>query len=126
MEAGTVIIAAWLLDCDAMAPKRGKQPALDAEAAASAVDSERLLDGEDPSTSLVEDAAHWVTVYSELLLFKERLLDTAQQGLGNLTEEEARHEVGSTDLMVLSAERARLRHRLDFWKDRKRALSRRR
>jgi hypothetical protein len=95
-------------------------------AAEQAVDPDRLLEGEDPETRYVEDAAHWITVYSELVLFKERLVDSAGQALTNMTETQARDEVGKTDLMVLTAERDRLRRRLDYWKERQRDLSRRR
>ncbi len=95
-------------------------------ASAKAVDPDRLLDGEDPSTRYVEDTAHWITVYSELVLFKERLVDTATEALRNMTEMLARDEVSSTDLVVLTAERDRLRRRLDYWKERQRELSRRR
>ena len=99
---------------------------LEKRASAHAVDPDRLLDGEDPTTRYVEDAAHWITVYSELLLFKERLVDTADEALRNMTELLARDEVSSTDLVVLTAERDRLRRRLDYWKERQRALSRHR
>jgi len=99
---------------------------LEKRASARAVDPDRLLDGEDPATRYVEDAAHWVTVYSELLLFKERLVDTATEALGNMTELHARDEVSSTDLVVLTAERDRLRRRLEYWKERQRELGRRR
>jgi len=99
---------------------------LEKRASARAVDPDRLLDGEDPATRYVEDAAHWVTVYSELLLFKERLVDTATEALRNMTELHARDEVSSTDLVVLTAERDRLRRRLEYWKERQRELGRRR
>ncbi len=94
-------------------------------AADKSVDPERLLAGEDPKTRYVEDAAHWVTVYSELVLFKERLVDTAQQGLLQATEDAARAEIANIDLIALSAERDRLLRRLDFWKQRQRQLSER-
>ena len=99
---------------------------LEKRASAHAVDPDRLLDGEDPTTRYVEDAAHWITVYSELLLFKERLVDTADEALRNMTELLARDEVSSTDLVVLTAERDRLRRRLEYWKERQRELGRRR
>lgn len=95
----------------------------DAPKALAQVQRDRLLEGEDPSTTYVEDAAHWITVYSELLLFKERLVDAAQQGLMNMTEPLARHEGAEVDLPVLLAERDRLHKRLDFWKERSRELS---
>jgi hypothetical protein len=96
---------------------------LEERAALRAVDPDRLLEGEDPRTKYVEDAAHWITVYSELVLFKERLVDTAGEAMRNMTEIHAREEVGKTDLMVLTAERDRLKRRLDYWKERQRELS---
>jgi hypothetical protein len=99
---------------------------LDQRAALRSVDPDRLLEGEDPRTKYVEDAAHWITVYSELVLFKERLVDSAGEALRNMTETQARDEVSKTDLMVLTAERDRLKRRLDFWKERQRDLSSRR
>lgn len=102
------------------------EPGPDLQAARDSVAHDRLLEGEDPNTRYVEDAAHWIAVYSELLLFKERLVDTAQQGLTSLTEELARAEVASTDLLVLTAERERFHGRLEFWKERRRELSNRR
>ena len=100
-------------------PKKGKDD--EKAAAGEAVDPDRLLPGEDPESSELEDSAHWIAVYSELLLFKERLLDTAGQGLSNMTEAESRQEAANTDLMLLSAERTRLQRRLEFWKQRLRA-----
>jgi len=103
-----------------------KKEDLEKRAAQKSVDPDRLIDGEDPDTRYVEDAAHWITVYSELVLFKERLVDSATDGLRNMTEAQAREEVGTTDLLVLTAERDRLRRRLDYWKERQRELNRRR
>jgi len=103
-----------------------KNEDLDKKAASRAVDPDRLLDGEDPHTGYIEDAAHWITVYSELVLFKERLVDSASEALRTMTEAEARDEVGKTDLRVLIAERDRLRRRLDYWKERQRELTRNR
>jgi len=103
-----------------------KKAELEKRAAQKSVDPDRLIEGEDPETRYVEDAAHWITVYSELVLFKERLVDSASEGLRNMTEPQAREEVGSTDLLVLTAERDRLRRRLDYWKARQRELNGRR
>jgi hypothetical protein len=103
-----------------------KKDELDKRAARRSVDPDRLLEGEDPRTQYVEDAAHWITVYSELVLFKERLVDGAGEALRNMSETQARDEVSRTDLMVLTAERDRLKRRLDYWKERQRELSSRR
>lgn len=95
----------------------------DAQSALAQVQQDRLLDGEDPTSSYLEDASHWIAVYSELLLFKERLVDAAEQGMRNMTEPLARNEAIQVDLPVLLAQRNRLRQRLDFWKERGRELS---
>lgn len=105
------------------ARKRGEE--LLGQKALEQVQKDRLLDGEDPATSYVEDAAHWITVYSELMLFKERLVDAAQLGLVQMTDPLARTEATEIDLPVLLAERDRLRKRLEFWKERQRELGRR-
>lgn len=103
-----------------------KKEQLQERATRRAVDPDRLLEGEDPDTRYIEDTAHWITVYSELVLFKERLVDTATEAMRNMTELHARDEVGSTDLMILTAERDRLKRRLDYWKERQRELGNRR
>ncbi|MEP7106102.1 MAG: hypothetical protein ABI838_09680 [Chloroflexota bacterium] len=96
---------------------------IEERAALRSVDPDRLLEGEDPTTKYIEDAAHWITVYSELVLFKERLVDSANESMRAMTEAHAREEVGKTDLLVLAAERDRLKRRLDYWKERQRELS---
>ncbi len=95
----------------------------DTQSALAQVQHDRLLDGEDPDSTYIEDASHWIAVYSELLLFKERLVDAAEQSMRNMTEPLARNEAVQVDLPVLLSQRNRLRQRLDFWKDRRRALS---
>ena len=85
--------------------------------ASESVDPERLLEGENPSTTHLEDAVHWLRVYQDLLAFKSRLLQSA----GELTpgmEEITREEVGKTDLTILAAEAARLERRIRFWRER--------
>lgn len=93
------------------------------EAAKDAVDPNRLLEGEDPTTPHPEEALHWIEVYSDLLTFKERALTTAQQALAETPESDARAEAERTDLPVLEAERERIRHRMAFWRERHRELS---
>jgi hypothetical protein len=95
----------------------------DTESALAQVERDRLLEGEDPTSTYLEDASHWIAVYSELLLFKERLVDAAEQSMRNMTEPPARNEAAQVDLPVLLAQRTRLRQRLDFWKERSRELS---
>jgi hypothetical protein len=87
------------------------------EAAEKTVDPERLLEGEDPRTTYLDDATHWVTVYSELLAVKRDLVAVSEGKLPDLAKE-ARHEVATTDLVVLDAEMKRFSQRLSFWRER--------
>jgi hypothetical protein len=95
----------------------GKDQTKVERAATKAVDPDRLLEGENPSTTDIEDAVHWIRVYEDLLLFKRRLLEGAGEVAPEM-DEEAREEVGKTDLTILAAEAARLERRLRFWRDR--------
>ncbi|MDQ6845974.1 MAG: hypothetical protein M3019_00070 [Candidatus Dormibacteraeota bacterium] len=87
------------------------------EAAEKAVDADRLLEGENPDSTYLEDATHWVTVYSELLAVKRDLVGVSESRLPDLPTE-ARHEVATTDLVVLDAEMKRFSQRLAFWRQR--------
>ena len=87
------------------------------EAAEKAVDPDRLLEGEDPETTYLDDATHWVTVYSELLAVKRDLVGVSENRLADIAKE-ARHEVATTDLVVLDAEMKRFSQRLAFWRER--------
>ncbi|HYM49236.1 MAG TPA: winged helix-turn-helix domain-containing protein [Candidatus Limnocylindrales bacterium] len=69
-----------------------------------------LLPGELPETSFVEDARHWVTVYSELAEFVER-------SLARLLEPESRRGA-LHDLAALERHRRHLDSRLEFWQRR--------
>lgn len=87
------------------------------EAGEKAVDDDRLLEGEDPKTQYLDDATHWVTVYTELLAVKRELVGVSEAHLPDMAEE-ARREVASTDLVVLNAEMKRFSRRLEFWRQR--------
>jgi hypothetical protein len=86
-------------------------------AANEAVDPDRLLEGENPSTTLLEDAVHWIRVYEDLLTFKRQMLESVGEVAPEM-DEIAQEEVGKTDLTILAAEAARLKRRLRFWRDR--------
>lgn len=85
------------------------------EAGEKAVDEDRLLDGEDPKTPYLDDATHWVTVYTELLGVKRELVAVSEAHLPDMADE-ARKEVANTDLVVLDAEMKRFSRRLEFWR----------
>lgn len=94
------------------------------DAAEAAVDEGRLLDGEDPSSSGPEDVEHWISVYQELVDFKDDVLGRTRARLGAMQEDAAR-EVEKTDLVVMETEAARLRRRLQFWTRRRTELAQR-
>ena len=87
------------------------------EAGEKAVDDDRLLEGEDPKTPYLDDATHWVTVYTELLGVKRELVGVTEAQLPDM-QVEARREVAATDLVVLDAEMKRFSRRLEFWRQR--------
>jgi DNA-binding response OmpR family regulator len=80
------------------------------------LEQDLLLEGEDPSTMFAKDARHWVSIYAQLLEFKQRLL----QRVGAAVEElpaPARFEV-NRDLEMINAEASRVQRRLAFWQQR--------
>jgi len=58
-----------------------------------------------------------VTVYAELVAVKRDLLTVSEGRLAEMPAE-VRHEVASTDLVVLDAEMKRFSRRLAFWRER--------
>ncbi|MBV8195230.1 MAG: hypothetical protein JOY80_06845 [Candidatus Dormibacteraeota bacterium] len=59
------------------------------------------------------DIEHWVTVYKELLSFKEKLLEAIGSQRGSV-QSDGRLEVQHDDILF-RREYARLRRRLDYW-----------
>jgi hypothetical protein len=84
-------------------------------------DRGRLLDGEDPDSPYPEDASHWTSVYSELVAFKNDLLERLSQDR-KLLSEAAMTEL-ERDENLLRLELARLKLRLTFWQTRHEELS---
>lgn len=79
-------------------------------------DQDRLLEGEDPHSTYLDDAMHWLYVYGELLGFKESVVDKAELSAVDLPDD-AQPEADA-DLTILEAERHRLRRRYGFWQAR--------
>lgn len=75
------------------------------------------LPGEDLDTAYLEDAQMWVTVYRELLAFKETLIDDTNRALTTMPQV-ACEEVRATDAVILAAEAQRFRNRLALWEAR--------
>ena len=84
---------------------------------------ERLMEGEDPRTTHVEDARHWVAIYTQMLEFKERILQRVREEARSLPEP-AREFVGEDDVPLLEFERERVQRRLEFWRARHWELAR--
>ncbi|HXM56982.1 MAG TPA: winged helix-turn-helix domain-containing protein [Candidatus Dormibacteraeota bacterium] len=91
------------------------------EAAAAAADPDRLIEGEDPGTGHAEDARRWLVIYTELSAYKDALLARTEQAMATMPREAIR-DVEQTDLVLIHAERDRIRRRLEFWRQRLRAL----
>ncbi len=63
------------------------------------------------------DIEHWITVYSELVAFKEKILNTIGEQRDKV-ESTGRLEVQHDD-MIFRREYMRLQRRLEFWKNEK-------
>ena len=94
-------------------------------AAEMAVEVDRLLPGEKRDTSHLDDAQHWLAVYTELMEGKAAAISATRASLAAMKELAARHEVEVTDLIVLDREMSRFRAAVDFWSGRIAELGRR-
>jgi hypothetical protein len=102
--------------------RESRQPQPEEVAAQKAGDEERLMRGENPETTYLEDAEHWAGVYRELLVFKQDILDFTKDRIARMRPP-ASNELATTDLVILEAEHERLRSRFDFWEQRRRELA---
>jgi hypothetical protein len=84
-------------------------------------DRERLLAGEDPGTPYQEDAVHWAGVYSELVGFKNDLLERLSEDRKVLSEAAMAELERDENLLRLELDRLKLR--LSFWETRKEELA---
>jgi hypothetical protein len=84
-------------------------------------DAETLLEGEDPASTHIDDAVHWVRVYGELFSVKMSLIDRADQLLQGVSDDAMRE--ADLDQRLLRAEAERFRRRLDFWTNRTKVLA---
>lgn len=82
--------------------------------------SDGLLPGEDPTTSRLVEAVHWVTVYSELLAIKLALLERIEKMLQGMTDDAIRQ--ADLDRDLLAAQTNECQHRLEFWSRRVREM----
>src|SRR5438105_8110281 len=75
-----------------------------------------LFAGENPNTEHAGDAAHWMTIYRELIAFHEGVL--ARNGHGGSWAAEDPAGSMSLDVVALRSQVKNYRRRLDFWCDR--------
>lgn len=85
-------------------------------------DQDRLMEGEDPGTTDLVDAEHWLGTYAELLGFKDRLVGEAEAGRVELSD--ASQEEVLRDVSLLDQERQRLARRYEYWRARVQELRR--
>jgi hypothetical protein len=90
-------------------------------AAWEGADLERTIVGEDPTSDSLEDARHWVAVYSHLVKLEQELFDVLAKMIPRMPTD-AKREAEETNLPLLASQAERFRHRLAFWSKRKREL----
>ena len=83
-----------------------------------AIDPEALLEGEDPESPYLEDAVHWIQVYTELVSLKDELLARVDALASGMTDDAV--DAADIDRRLLEAEADRFRRRLVFWQRRAR------
>jgi DNA-binding winged helix-turn-helix (wHTH) protein len=77
---------------------------------------DRLLEGEDPESLRPQDTRHWISVYREMIAFKEDLLTRVS---GNLKHVSAAAKTDlDDDVKLIEAQLRRYRRRLTYWVER--------
>ncbi len=71
------------------------------------------LEGEHLETAHWEDARHWLSIYADLLRFKQGLLERIERDLGKLPP--VAQKAAATDLEIISHQMAGYQARLDLW-----------
>ena len=77
---------------------------------------DRLLEGEDPESMRPQDTKHWISVYREMIAFKNDLL---KRVVGNLehVSSAAKSDL-SDDVTLIQSQLDRYKRRMDFWVER--------
>jgi DNA-binding response OmpR family regulator len=78
------------------------------------VQSDRLLEGENPTTMFKQDARHWIAVYRQMISFKDGLLGRIQTHVKALPPA-GRRDVMENDVGILVMQLGRYQRRLEFW-----------
>lgn len=74
---------------------------------------DRLLEGEDPGSLRPQDTRHWISVYREMIAFKEELLERVTSDLVNVSAA-AKTDL-TDDIMLIDSQLKRYRRRLNYW-----------
>jgi DNA-binding winged helix-turn-helix (wHTH) protein len=74
---------------------------------------DRLLEGEDPESLRPQDTRHWISVYREMIGFKDDLLERVT---GDLLHVSAPAKLDlNDDIQLIDSQLKRYRRRLDYW-----------
>ena len=74
---------------------------------------DRLLEGEDPESMRPQDTRHWISVYREMIAFKEDLL---KRVIANLEQVSRAAKIDLTDdLTLVQSQLDRYSRRMNFW-----------
>jgi DNA-binding response OmpR family regulator len=84
--------------------------------ARAAAKRDRLLEGEDPDSLRPQDTRHWISVYREMIAFKEDLLARVSTDLKNVSAA-ARVDLDD-DVKLIDSQLKRYRRRLTYWVER--------
>jgi DNA-binding winged helix-turn-helix (wHTH) protein len=77
---------------------------------------DRLLEGEDPASLRPQDTRHWISVYREMIAFKEDLLMRVNDDLTHVSAA-AKSDLDD-DVKLIEAQLRRYVRRLDYWVER--------
>ncbi len=78
------------------------------------IQTDKLLEGENPETTYNQDARHWIAVYRQMITFKDQLLDRMRVRVEALPPA-ARQDVIDNDVSVLELQLNRYQRRIEFW-----------
>jgi len=76
--------------------------------------TDRLLEGENPTSMFKQDARHWIAVYRQMISFKDQLLGRMRVQVRTLSPA-ARQEVIVNDVSVVELQLNRYQRRIEFW-----------
>jgi DNA-binding response OmpR family regulator len=77
---------------------------------------DRLLEGEDPASMRPQDTRHWISVYREMIAFKDDLL---KRVMGNLEKVSPAAKLDLTDdVTLIQSQLDRYSRRMTFWVER--------